>query len=209
MEIDELPALRVIRVAGGEHDGLAAAAYTGGFRFGAFDQITEWLDDQGLVAYDLDDSTEPPPQDGERGSENAAAAPDEPPTTAAAAAAASAPPVTASSWPQCTALESRALEEEFLQQSQSATPKAIFFSSLGKSALCKKLAAAFAGRVSLDIAVVPKSVELQRLTTTEYPALQLITPASGRSAAAPLEYVGDFKFGAFDAISEWLEESLL
>jgi hypothetical protein len=208
MEIDELPALRVIRVAGGELDGLAAA-YTGGFRFGAFDQITEWLDDQGLVAYDLDDSTEPPPQDGERGSENAAAAPDEPPTTAAAAAAASAPPVAASSWPQCTALESRALEEEFLQQSQSATPKAIFFSSLGKSALCEKLAAAFAGRVSLDFAVVPKSVELQRLTTTEYPALQLITPASGRSAAAPLEYVGGFKFGAFDAISEWLEESLL
>ena len=208
MEIDELPALRVIRVAGGEvHDGLAAA-YTGGFRFGAFDQITEWLDDQGLVAYDLDDSTEPPPQDGERGSENAAAAPDEPPATAAAAVA-SAPPVAASSWPQCTALEARALEEEFLQQSQSATPKAIFFSSLGKSALCEKLAAAFAGRVSLDFAVVPKSVELQRLTTTEYPALQLITPASGRSAAAPLEYVGGFKFGAFDAISEWLEESLL
>ena len=112
----------------------------------------------------------------------------------------------------CPALRSKA---EFDAYSASNLPlrKAVFLSKLGKSSLCDKLLAKYAGR--LDLAVVGKdSPDLAaRLAVDEWPALRVLPRGGGMGAAGSQEgggkvvrYEGGFRFGAFDAIGAWLEE---
>jgi len=110
-------------------------------------------------------------------------------------------------WSSCDLLPDEAHYEEFVVHHNPRLHKAIFFSKLGKSTLCSKLAAAFAGR--LDFAVVGKdnAAVAARLLAEELPALRVVR--AGELEGHGLHYPGDFKFGAFDAISVWLEDSVL
>ena len=109
-----------------------------------------------------------------------------------------------------TTLLSRDHFERFATQHKPGLNKAIFFSKLGSSSLCDKLAAAFAGR--LDFAIVSNKdatgLEDQFDVGDEFPALRIVLKSGGAGAAQELNvasYDGGFKFGAFDEISAWLE----
>ena len=104
----------------------------------------------------------------------------------------------------CPALRSKA-ELDAFSASNSPLRKAVFLSKLGKSSLCDKLLAKYAGR--LDLAVVGKdSPDLAaRLAVDEWPALRVL-PRGGGTPTQAERYEGGFRFGAFDAIAAWLEE---
>eukprot|EP01049_Picozoa_sp_SAG25_P002327 SAG25_NODE_119_length_14756_cov_696.499898_5_plen_439_part_00 len=117
--------------------------------------------------------------------------------------------------------------------------KAIFFTGLGSSTLCKKLAAAHTGR--LDFAVVSArhtrhaAALARRLGVTanaadaaaaewkpagasaptpkgkkgitrHFPTLRVVAPGDVEAAQEVKGYPGNFSFGAFQKISDWLEE---
>ena len=103
----------------------------------------------------------------------------------------------------CPALRSKA-ELDAFSASNSPLRKAVFLSKLGKSSLCDKLLAKYAGR--LDLAVVGKdSPDLAaRLAVDEWPALRVL-PRGGGTPTQAERYEGGFRFGAFDAIEAWLD----
>lgn len=84
--------------------------------------------------------------------------------------------------------------------------KVLFFSKLGGSSLCDKLADEFNGR--LDFAVISKNDNSgleQRFGVNDFPALRVVITSRGATELDVAAYDGSFKFGAFDEISAWLE----
>lgn len=100
--------------------------------------------------------------------------------------------------------------EQFVTHHKPHLNKALFFSKLGGSSLCDKLAEEFAGR--LDFAVVSKkdaSGLEQRFGVDEHPALRVVVAKSGAAELNVVAFEGSFKYGAFDDISAWLESQEL
>ena len=98
--------------------------------------------------------------------------------------------------------------EQFITRHKPRLNKALFFSKLGTATLADKLAAAYAGR--LDFGIVKQGAPLvEQFGVTEFPALRVVLSTGERVSEKELNvatYYGDMKFGAFDAISAWLEE---
>ena len=100
--------------------------------------------------------------------------------------------------------------EQFVTRHKPHLNKVLFFSKLGGSSLCEKLAEEFAGR--LDFAVVSKkdaSGLEQRFGVDEHPALRVVLASRGAVELNVVAFEGSFKYGAFDDISAWLESQEL
>jgi hypothetical protein len=94
-------------------------------------------------------------------------------------------------WVQCGPITSRKHYEKFVQPPPfTGLNKAIFFSKMGKSTLCEKLAKEYEGE--LDFAVVsgtPATWATEHLGVDQYPALMLVRYGSKHT----LKYGGRFK----------------
>jgi hypothetical protein len=120
------------------------------------------------------------------------------------------PPVAAAET-EVTPLHSKEQFEQFVTRHKPQLNKVLFFSKLGGSTLCDKLAEEFSGR--LDFAVVSKKDDTgleQQFGVDEFPALRVvITGGRGATELNVVAYEGSFKFGAFDEISAWFESGEL